>query len=221
MSQIGSGAHFSICGRLGADPSPNRDNRGVRISVAVTDALPNQQDSAKTDYITQWMPVVIWGEERVRIICERWAKGDTVMVTGDLKMGDYRPDGANKSHKQLGLHVGPNGSWQLLDSRHRADKLPERTGDRAYDRRDDRGSSRNDAPDCSNDPQDYGNREQYVDRRDSQDYGNREQYVDRRDSQEPPLPRERTTRDTRRLPPPPNRAGNRGSAPPPRSNNRR
>jgi single-strand DNA-binding protein len=84
-------------GRLGQDPELKFTQGGMaylRMSVATDKQIKRNEQWEK---VTQWHRVICWGK-RAEGLAKKLAKGDMVMIHGELQYGSYEDSDGNKRY---------------------------------------------------------------------------------------------------------------------------
>lgn len=137
---FGSYFHGELVGNLGANPSPVKGNKGVKLSIAVQE-VRDGDDQSDRQQITHWYDVVIWGENRTRTVCDKLRKGDKVAVQVSVSTNSYRPDGSSKDVKGINFSCQPGQNWYLLGKGQPKDQGGDRYVDESESQEPPRGRS--------------------------------------------------------------------------------
>lgn len=89
-----------IVGRLGRDPVFKETDKGVpyaKLSVATTERLERAGDTREH---TEWHNATVWGDKAGEI-AGQFKKGDSVVLSGDLRINSYEKDGAKNRVSEI------------------------------------------------------------------------------------------------------------------------
>ena len=90
-----------VVGRLGRDPELKETDKGVRyakLSIATSERF-ERGDGVKVDD-KQWHNATIWGE-KAHEIASQFKKGDSVALSGDLRINTYEKDGGKNRVEEI------------------------------------------------------------------------------------------------------------------------
>lgn len=109
-----------IVGRLGAEPEPIADGRGVKVSIASHRRWKG--DDGEWQEQTSWVPVKAWGYVAKKVL-EKWHTGDLVHAEGRLDVSKWESSDG-KTHADLevvALRVSNTAGRDRAEVRDRSD----------------------------------------------------------------------------------------------------
>ena len=89
----------NVClqGNLGADPELKTSQSGVAV-VSIRIAVKRSRKDADGNYKTDWITCVAF-RQTAEFICKYFKKGDTIIINGELRSGEYTDKNGNKAYK--------------------------------------------------------------------------------------------------------------------------
>lgn len=88
-----------LLGRLGGDPEIKTLNSGTIVANFNLATWENRKkrDSDEWEQITEWHEIQLWGDSAKK--CEKYSKGDVVLIDGKIHTQTWEKDGQNHSKK--------------------------------------------------------------------------------------------------------------------------